>query len=91
MTLEQITDVMAYDRIEPIGGYREDYRFAQVCLLLHNQIQQQRGDGKWRTATLQDFMLWGPKGKSESGDKPQSVEEQKAIMLSLASPKKEKR
>jgi len=88
MTLEQISDVVAYDAIEPIGGYREDYRFAQVCLLLHNQIQQQRGDGKWRKANLQDFMLWGPKSKTESDDKPQSVDEMKAIMLSLASPKK---
>jgi hypothetical protein len=90
MTLEQISDVEAYDKIEPIGGFREDYRFAQVCLMLHNQIQQQRGDGKWRKASLHDFMLWGPKVKVKETES-QSVEEMKAIMLSLASPKKEKK
>jgi hypothetical protein len=90
MTLEQLSDVMAYDRIEPIGGYREDYRFAQVCLLLHNQIQQQRGDGKWVKATLQDFMLWGPKVSEKPTENPQSVDEMKTILLSLTRLSKEK-
>ena len=91
MTLEQMSDVIAYDRIEPMGEIRADYRMAQVCLMLHNLIQMQRGDGKWTRATLQDFMLWGPKVSSTKPiDKPQSVEEMKAIMLTLARPKKEK-
>lgn len=36
-------------------------------------------------------MLWGPKATTESEDKPQSVDEMKAIMLSLVTPKKEKK
>jgi hypothetical protein len=91
MTLEQISDVMAYDRIEPIGEIRADYRMAQVCLLLHNLIQMQRGDGKWTRATLQDFMLFGPKASQKPIDKPQSVDEMKAIMMALAKPKKEEK
>lgn len=91
MTLEQISDVMAYDRIEPIGEIRADYRMAQVCLLLHNLIQMQRGDGKWTRATLQDFMLFGPKINQKPLDKPQSVNEMKAIMMALARSKKEEK
>jgi len=90
MTLEQMSDVMAYDKIEPIGEIRADYRMAQVCLLLHNLIQMQRGDGKWTRATLQDFMLFGPKTSKKLPDKPQSVDEMKAIMMALARPKEKK-
>ena len=84
-----MSDVVAYDRIEPIGEIRADYRMAQVCLLLHNLIQMQRGDGKWTSATIQDFMLFGPKVSQKLPDKPQSVDEMKTIMMALARPKKE--
>lgn len=89
MTVEQMEDVRAYDSIEPIGGYREDYRIAYVCLMLHNLIQAQRGDGKWQSATLDDFMLWpATKRKKKRRKEVQSVEEQKAILLSLVGIKK---
>lgn len=83
-----MSDVVAYDRIEPIGEIRADYRAAQVCLLLHNLIQMQRGDGKWTKATIQDFMLFGPKISSKPMDKPQPVEDMRTIMFALARSKK---
>ena len=81
----------AYDQIEPIGGYREDYRMAQVCLMLHNLIQMQRGDGNWEKADLNDFMLWGPETRAPATDKRQSVEEMKAVLSAIPGIKKKEK
>lgn len=84
MTASHLAEVKAYDQIEPIGGYREDYRLAQVCLMLHTLIQSNRGDGKWTKASIYDFMPWGPEGgRRTAADKPQSVDEMKAILSSI--------
>jgi len=85
MTAAQLAEVGAYDQIEPIGGYREDYRLAQVCLMLHNLMQMQRGDGKWTKASIYDFMPWGPEGgRKGPADKPQTVDEMKAVLIGIA-------
>lgn len=87
LTGEQLTDWEIYDRLEPIGGFRQDYRFAQLCLLLFN-IAQGFGDGKKKLkATAWDFMPWGPKAPVVVEEK-QSVAEMKDIMLAMASKKK---
>lgn len=93
MTAPQLAETRAYDQIEPIGGYREDYRMAQVCLMLHNLMQMQRGDGKRIKASIYDFMPWGPEdpGRQRAADKPQSVDEMKAVLLGIARASKVKK
>lgn len=84
MTAEQLAETRTYDSLEPIGGVREDYRTAYICLMLHNLMQMQRGDGKWDRRTIKDFLLWGPKtwGQGQT-DKPQPVETMKAVLMSI--------
>jgi len=83
LTLEQYLEAEAYNVLEPIGGYREDFRAAQICLMLHNLLQAQRGDGKWVKATVYDFMPWGPK-ETKPAEKPQTVDEMKKMLLAIA-------
>ena len=67
-------------------------RAAQICLLLHATIQSNRGDGKWVKASIYDFMLWGPEDPGRrAADKPQSVDEMKAVLLSIARSSKVKK
>ena len=92
LTAPQLAEWRAYDRIEPIGGYREDYRAAQVCLMLHTLIQSNRGDGKWTKASIYDFMPWGPEDPGrQAADKPQSVDEMKTVLLGIARSSKVKK
>lgn len=92
MTAAHLSEIKAYDRIEPIGGYRDDMRAAQICLMLHTLIQSNRGDGKWTTASIYDFMLWGPEDPGRrAADKHQSVDEMKAVLLSMARASKVKK
>jgi hypothetical protein len=92
LTAAQLADWRAYDRIEPIGGYRADYRVAQVCHWLFQSIQAQRGDGKHVKSTPWDFMPWGPdEGGKGPEDKPQTVEEMKAIIMGIPGVKVKKR
>lgn len=90
LSASQQAEWEAYDRLEPIGGYREDYRFAQVCLMLHKLMQMQRGDGKHTRADIHDFMLWGPE-RHVSITKRKSPEELKQMMMAVAQATKGKK
>ena len=57
--------------------------------MLHSLIQSNRGDGKWTRASIYDFMPWGPEDPGRrAADKPQSVEEMKAVLLAIPGIKK---
>lgn len=86
----QFEEWRAYDELEPVGGYRQDYRFAQVCSLIFNIAQAAYGDeNKITKSNVFDFMPWGPERKIKI--ETQSIEEMKAIMLALAKSKKDKK
>jgi hypothetical protein len=93
LTAPQLAEWRAYDRIEPIGGYREDYRLAQVCHLMFELAQSAYGDGKRRTkSSIWDFMPWGPEdARRGAADKPQSVDEMKAVLIGIARSSKVKK
>jgi hypothetical protein len=89
ITSSQLAEWEAYDRIEPIGGYRQDYRFAQVCHLIFDLAQSIYGKrGQRRKSSPMDFMPWGPEQKVPV--KKQTVEEMKQTMIAAFKPKAKK-
>jgi hypothetical protein len=86
LTVSELAEWRAYNEIEPIGAPRDDYRMAQIGLLLHNLTQMQRGDGKWLSASIHDFALWSrvEPEKPQVEEPEQSVNEMKSVMLALA-------
>lgn len=91
VTSEQLSEIEAYDSIEPIGGFREDFRFAQVCNLVFQIAQAVYGKkGQRRSSTPADFMPWGSEaiyGRRKPVKKVQTVEEMKEVLLKAFKPK----
>jgi len=77
---------MAYDSLDPIGKQRDEFGWAMICSMMYNlvaDIYAKKGSPPKHT-TPYDFMPdWGGAGKPRSGEKGQTVEEQKAILLQL--------
>lgn len=57
MSGDQLTEWEAFDRLEPVGGYKQDFRFAQLCDLIH-MLAYAIGGGKSVKSKIQDFMPW---------------------------------
>ena len=87
LTSRQISEWEAYDKIDPIGKWRDDYQFAQLESLLVNIITHLFHDpkkGKPVDTTPLDFMVdWTGEGKY-SEPKKQSVEQMKQVMMDIA-------
>lgn len=92
LTSKQISEWEAYDRIDPIGTWREDFRLAKVESLITNIVQQlyaKKGSIPKLTTPL-DFMVdWTGEGKGHE-PKKQSVEEMKAVMMGIANAQNKK-
>ncbi len=83
LTAFQISEWEAYDRIDPLGTWMENYRLAYLSSLLTNLTISTHGKKGAKFTTPMDFMLDWDLGK----DKPikqQSAEEMKEILLGLA-------
>lgn len=87
LTSEQVAQWQAYDQLEPIGGYREDFRIGMVCSIIVNLAQAIYGKkGKKQTSSPESFFPWW---KDEVKSKPiQSLDEMKTILLSMAKSQK---
>jgi hypothetical protein len=73
----------AYDRIDPIGTWREDFRMAYLSSLVTNLVISVHGKKGAKTTSPMDFMPdWGDEKSKEP--KKQSVEEMKEILLGIA-------
>jgi hypothetical protein len=83
LTAAQLAEWEAFDSLEPIGKWRDDYRTALLCTLISNMFS----DKKSNPAKLTDFLLQWDKPKKNK--KHQTVEEMKKI-LELAFGKKKK-
>lgn len=85
LTGDQQTEWEAFDELEPVGGYKDDFRFAQLCDLIH--ILAAASGGQRVQSKIMDFMPWWQtqyiKDLGES-DKKQSVEYMKQNLLEWA-------
>lgn len=77
LTSTQLSEWEAYNRLEPIGRYRDDYRTALLCAVVAN-ITRKKGT---KLATIDDFMLnWDTEQPKK---RKQSLSEMKTILLTI--------
>ena len=85
LSSKQISEWEAYDRIDPIGTWRDDFRLAKIESLITNIVQQlyaKKGSTPKLTTPI-DFMVdWT--GDKVVEPKKQSVEDMKSILLGIA-------
>jgi DNA-directed RNA polymerase specialized sigma24 family protein len=89
LTASQIAEWEAYDRLDPIGEWRNDFKFAYLASIITNLMIRAYGKKGSELTKLDDFLIkWDG---SEQEVKRQSVEEMKQVMLNLmASQNKDK-
>ena len=56
MSGDQLAEWEAFDRLEPIGGYKQDFRFAQLCDLVY--VLAAAANGHKVKSKIQDFLPW---------------------------------
>ena len=84
LTASQLAEWEAFDKIDPIGSFRADYRMAQICSTNTNlAIQVNKGKKNVKLTTAMDFMPDYSGELKEKRNKPQSVEEMKRILLGM--------
>lgn len=88
LSSRQLSEWEAYDRLDPIASWRDDFRTAQLMALIVNLVtrifhDKKKGPLPKETVPL-DFMPdWS--GQRAEVPKTQSVEEMKSILLNIAS------
>ena len=83
LTSKQLSEWEAYDKLDPIGTWREDFRLAYLSSLLTNLVISIHGKKGTKHTTPMEFLLnWDVDAKVEP--KKQSVEEMKQILMGLA-------
>ena len=70
---------MAYDRLEPIGEWRADFRMSYLASLITNIAIKVFGEKRQKLTTPKDFLLEWDKEK-----KAQTIEEMKQILYLIA-------
>ena len=85
MTSEQLSEWEAYDKLDPIGTWREDFRMAYLASLITNIARSVHGKQGTTMTTLEDFMPDWAGERKEVEPKKQSVDEMKQLLLSIAS------
>lgn len=83
MTSAQFSEWEAYDRIDPIGSWREDFRMAYLASVITNLALSIHGQKGVKMTTPMDFMPdWSGERKEEP--QQQSVDDMKKIFMELA-------
>jgi len=84
LTSSQLSEWEAYDKLDPLGDWRGDYRMANIMALIANINR----DSKKKTEpySVLDFMPEWDFNKEEK--KQQSIEDQKRIFLEAFGSKK---
>lgn len=86
LTSRQISEWEAYDRLDPIGTWTENFRLAYLSSLITNLALSIHGDKKkgYKFTSPLDFMInWDIEGNKVE-PKKQSVEEMKQMLMSFA-------
>jgi len=82
LTMDQILEWEAYDRMDPIGNWREDFRMAYLATVITNlAIKLHTKSGK--LTTLTDFLpVWDQGDKSSKST--QTADQMKNILMGIA-------
>ena len=85
LTSYEISEWEAFDRIEPIGIWKDDYRLAYLSSLLTNLTISTHGKKGAKFTNSIDFMIDWDVTKEKDIEAPrQSVEDMKAILQGIA-------
>jgi hypothetical protein len=85
LTSYEISEWEAFDKIEPIGIWKDDYRLAYLSSLITNLTISTHGKKSAKFTNPIDFMLDWDVTKEKSTEVPkQSVEDMKAILQGIA-------
>ncbi len=91
LSSKQISEWQAYDRIDPIGTWRDDFRMAYLSMVATNLVKAVHGKESDKIAVPLDFMPdWG-KGEEEVKETGQTQEEMKQIMIGVARASKKRK
>ena len=83
LTGVQLSEWEAYDRLDPVGEWRDDFRMAFLASLITNLGIQIHGKQGTKLTEFTDFMPeWDIDARNEP--KRQSVEDMKQMLLSFA-------
>lgn len=89
LTAKQLAEWEAYSNIDPVGEWRNDFKFSYMASLITNLMIQAYGKKGSKMTKIEDFQLqWDTGVETES--KQQSVEEMKNILLGLAASQNKK-
>lgn len=75
---------MAYNEIDPIGSWRDDYRMSYMASLLTNISIRTNGKRGAKLSSVDDFLLIWDKEAKEQAKHVQSVEEMKKHLMTIA-------
>jgi hypothetical protein len=85
LTSSQLSEWEAYDRLDPIGSWREDYRLAYITSVITNIATSVHGEKNAKYSNPMDFMLnWDMEDNKEVEPEKQSTEQQKEWLLNFA-------
>jgi hypothetical protein len=89
LTSVQISEWEAYDRIDPIGTWRDDFRMAFMSSLVTNLVISVHGKKNAKHTNVMDFMpKWDDSGVKEV--KKQSAEDIKKALMEIANAQNKK-
>jgi len=85
LTSRQLSEWQAYDRLDPIGEWRADFRMAYLCTIVTNIARKVHGEKGAKMAVPLDFMPeWGKEDGEESiVQTKQTAEEMRQVMLAI--------
>ena len=89
MTSEQLTEWEAYDRLDPVGKWRDELGWASLSSLIVNMAKEILHDpkkGKPEFVNPNDFLIkWGSVEEEQKPEpKKQSIEEMQQMMYIIA-------
>lgn len=68
LTEKQLVEWEEYNKLEPIGSYKQDFHFANLCHLIVELAQSVWGGKKRRITTIMDYMPhWFTQYKHRTG------------------------
>jgi hypothetical protein len=84
LTSEQVNEWQAYDKLEPIGEQRADYRLAILCSVITNIARAIWGKKGCKMSTIDDFLFrWDREEQVVAEPKKQSVGDMKKILQTI--------
>ncbi len=90
LTAYQIAEWIAYDTLDPIGKWRDDYAIAQLLSQVTNIAIGVHGKKGAAFTTPSEFLMdWGDDGFKEP--KKQSVVDMKNVLISIAEAQKKEK